>query len=169
MGAPFEIERKFIIKMPSLDVIERQHNFCSTEIIQTYLDSPSEITERVRMRKYPDKVRYTHTRKIRVNTLKAIEDEREITEGEYKKLSERKKRGYISITKQRCSFDYMGQTYEIDIYPQWKKTAILEIELSSEEETINIPSFLDVVREVTADSRYKNVRMAKSFPAEEDI
>ena len=51
---------------------------------------------------------------------------------------------------------------EIDIYPFWKDIAIAEIELNDENQKIELPKKLNVIKEVTNDERYKNVQLADS-------
>ena len=51
-------------------------------------------------------------------------------------------------------------------YPDWKNQAILEIELNSEDEKVEIPDYIEVIQEVTEDKNYKNYQMAKEMPKE---
>ena len=39
----------------------------------------------------------------------------------------------------------------------------MEIELSKEEQEIQIPKFIKIIKEVTDDESYKNYKMAKDF------
>ena len=55
---------------------------------------------------------------------------------------------------------------EIDVYPFWTKQAILEIEISKENEHVDIPPYLIIMRDVTGDKRYKNYSLAQSIPEE---
>ena len=59
--------------------------------------------------------------------------------------------------------------YEIDIFPEWKKQAILELELRSEDEEVVFPEEVEVIREVTADRRYLNHALASYMPEEESL
>ena len=47
------------------------------------------------------------------------------------------------------------------MYPFWKDRAILEIELADENEKIDFPEGIRVIREVTDDERYKNASLAQ--------
>jgi CYTH domain-containing protein len=47
------------------------------------------------------------------------------------------------------------------VYPDWENEAILEIELTSEDQNINIPNWLSVIKEVTGDENYSNAKLAK--------
>lgn len=40
----------------------------------------------------------------------------------------------------------------------------MEIELSSEEEKINVPEFIKIIKDVTDDESYKNYQLAKNMP-----
>jgi len=55
----------------------------------------------------------------------------------------------------------MNQYLEIDIYPFWNDKAILEIESCSEDEPVNIPKEIKIIKEVTADEKYKNKSLAE--------
>lgn len=161
-----ETERKFIIKKPDISELSLASSYTVSKITQTYLALREGVTERVRERVYPDKTVYTHTKKVRISTLSSIEDEREVTESEYRTLLLRKKDGTHSVIKERHTFISSGVTFEIDVYPEWKDTCIMEFELKSEDERVEIPSFISVVREVTGRAAYSNAAMAKEFPKE---
>ena len=106
---------------------------------------------------------YKFTEKIRLSTLSAIENEKEISKGEYDILLSEADADKVPIEKTRYSFSYDKHIVEIDIYPFWHDRAILEIELASESEEYSIPSFISVIKNVSDDPRYKNARLAKSI------
>ena len=56
--------------------------------------------------------------------------------------------------------------FEIDIFPGWKKQAIMELELKSEDEKIVMPEGITIIKEVTDDLEYSNYSMAISMPEE---
>lgn len=164
---PFEIERKFLIDLPDIKKLKSMPNVSEVNIIQTYLDSDNPNEEvRVRQRCKDGTFIYTLTTKINVDNLKRIETEKRISEKEYvnyltyanTKLKQIKKTRYLLL----CDNIY----FEIDVYPNSKKHAICEIELSDENQTICFPSFIKVVREVTNEAEFKNVNLAKKFPKE---
>jgi CYTH domain-containing protein len=68
------------------------------------------------------------------------------------------------IHKTRYCLVDNNQYFEIDIYPEWDNQAIMEIELSSEEQEIQIPKFIKIIKEVTDEECYKNYQMAKDMP-----
>lgn len=159
MSASYEIERKYLVKMPIFPLPEKD---AASEITQTYLVTPPEISERVRCRDG----RYTHTRKVRVSGIKAKETEEIIDRAQYEALLQKRDPALRSIQKVRHVFAYRGQTFELDVFPFWKKQAMLEIELEKEDTPVDFPSFLSCIREVTDDPAYKNQAMARQIPEE---
>ena len=159
----FEIERKFLIRMPDASFLQSAEKDC---IEQTYLLC-QDGSERVRKRSRRGKITYTHTQKKRITDLRRIENERVIREAEYQQLLSRADPGRRMIIKDRYCVDYMGQLLEIDVYPFYEDRAILEIELRDESQEIHIPPWIQLVRELTEDRRYTNASMAKTIPFEE--
>lgn len=168
MDKKLEIERKYIIEMPDLSVLMAQSEFTATEIEQIYLASGKGVTHRVRSRKGISGTVYTETKKIRVSRLSAVEDEREITLSEYQSLSKMIKDGTRVIKKTRYTFLFDSQLFEIDVYPEWECTAIMETELDDEGRSVNMPDFIKIKREVTGVRAYSNAAMSHEFPTEDE-
>ena len=162
-----EIERKYIIAKPDIEKLRGLEGFSESEIEQIYLRSEAGVTHRVRKRVFSGKTQFTETVKERIDRMSAVEREREISENEYISLAARIADGTVPIIKKRCTFDFCRQTFEIDLYPLWKRTAIMETELKSRDETAVIPDFITVIREVTGEKAYSNAAMSKNFPKED--
>ena len=161
-----EIERKYIIRKPSINVLSELDGYSVSEIIQTYIDAEQGITHRVRKRTCGESVKYTETKKIRIDKMSAHEFERELSESEYNSLAKNIKRGTKPINKARHTFIYKGQLFEIDVYPEWTNSCILETELESREVSVEFPDFIEIIEEVTGNHEYSNASMAKRFPKE---
>ncbi len=166
MEKSIEIERKFIIRMPNISQICSERGYSESNIVQIYLESDKGITHRVRKRAYGDRTEYTETKKIRLDAMSAIEEEREIDGEEFLRLSERIRSGSRPVIKTRHLFFYKDTKVEIDIYPDWERTAIMETELSSREEGIAIPPYIEIISEVTGDAGYSNSALSHAFPKE---
>lgn len=167
MAEHIETERKYIIKLPDFSLLEREAEYTSSDITQIYLNSNSGVTHRVRARSYGGKTVYTETKKVRISQVSAIEDEREISAAEYENLAKNIKQGTTPVQKTRHTFVYEGQLFEIDVYPSWKCTAIMETELDDPERQVKMPPFIRIVREVTGNKNYSNASMSHSFPKED--
>ena len=164
---PIEIERKFLISMPDIEQLKRQSNSRVRKMIQTYLICEKEKKARIRKIEENGNITYVKTVKERISALSCFEDERNITEIEYETLLEIADKSKESINKTRYSFEYCGHIIEIDVYGFWSDRAILEVELSSEDESFSIPEFIKIIKEVSEDTRYKNTNLAKSVPYDE--
>ena len=163
---PYEIERKFLIRMPDLDwlssVASRSH------IVQTYLlREHKETSERVRSRTDEHRTVFTHTKKTRVTAVRRIEIEEEINRTQYETLLQRADPKRSPIEKDRYCLPANGLVYEIDVFPFWKEQAFLEIELGDESQTFPWPEGIVCIREVTNDGRYTNSALAFQIPDEE--
>lgn len=161
-----ETERKYVIQKPDIRILESQSGFTSSEIEQIYL-LDSEKTHRIRKRVFTSgTVEYTENTKMRISLMSSVESEREIGENEYKELSLNIEPGSRAVIKRRITFEYLSKIFEIDIYPEWDKRCILEVELDSEDEKIEFPPFIKIIDDVTGKREYSNHRMAYKFPEE---
>ena len=166
MSIPVEIERKYVIAKPDTELLAQLNGYTISEIEQTYLASSAALTHRVRKRSYADRVSYTETKKVRIDKMSVFEDEREISESEYIELLKSKSEDSVTLRKTRRTFLYEGQIFEVDMYPEWQRTAILETELASREAVVLFPDFIEVIAEVTGDKKYSNAAMSREFPKE---
>ncbi len=159
-----EIERKFLIEMPSECELSSMPDYEISNIEQTYLISEKNVTARVRRREKSGKVVYTKTEKRFISPLVSEEYERKISEAEYKECLKQKDTSLSPVSKTRKTFFFEGHTVEIDIYPFWDKVAVLEVEMQSENEAILLPAFIKIIREVSAEKEFKNRQIAEKIP-----
>ena len=158
---PFEIERKYLIDYPDTKMLESLPNCSRVEIIQTYLKTAGESEIRVRQRGADGNYIYTRTEKTGVTDVRRIEVERRLTKEEYLDMLMDADTSLRQIRKTRYCLAYKNQYFEIDTYPFWTDRAVMEIELRTEDEKIVFPDFINVVREITGDGRYKNRSLAR--------
>ena len=161
---PMEIERKYLIEFPNIKELEMMPNCTKVDITQTYLKTTDDTERRVRARGIDGAYLYYLTEKKKISNLKRIETERKLTQDEYINLLMEADNKLHTIHKTRYCLADNNQYFEIDIYSEWDKQAILEIELSSEAQAVIIPDYLKVIKEVTDDEEYKNYQMAKDMP-----
>ena len=167
--APLEIERKFLIERPSARALERRPNCERVDIVQTYLKSADPAEERrIRQRGANGSYVCTLTRKRRISGLKRVELEERLTLREYISLLAEADPAFRPIRKKRYCLSENGLYYEIDVYPEWKDKAIMEIELSGEDSKIAFPDGISVIREVTDEKAYSNYELARIRPKEEE-
>jgi len=161
---PLEIERKFLIKKPTKEQIEKLGYVSRTNIIQTYLKrTNNDIERRLRQRgTKEDGYYFYYTEKTDVGHGERVEIERKLTKDEYITLLAETDSSLHQISKERYCFVYDRKYYEMDLYPFDDDYAIIEIELNDINEAIKFPPLV-LVKEVTDDKNFRNSALAKTL------
>lgn len=160
--SPMEIERKYLIARPHLHTLEQMPNCEKVDIVQTYLKSSNPTEERrIRQRGSNGNYVYFMTRKRKTEGFGRVEIEERLSQEEYVALMVEADPACRQIHKERYCLSENGLYYEIDIYPEWKDKAIMEIELHSEDQQVAFPEGIEVIREVTGDPEYSNYELAR--------
>lgn len=162
-----EIEIKYLIAMPDEDFLRAREGCAVWEIEQIYLTAEPGLTRRVRRVVEDGETRYYRTFKRPVSTLTADEDEGQISREAYETYLTEADPEKKPILKTRYRIPYAGQVLEFDLYPFWSDRAVMEIELESESQQPVVPAWVTVLKDVTADYRYKNSQLAKGVPMDE--
>lgn len=156
---PIEIERKFLIK--PISITDIPVHFVKVDIEQIYLISirPNEET---RVRRRGQDGSYTYYRTIKKNVGDGIrtESEEQIDKREYDYSLKYRLPNSRVIKKERICFLWLDQYFELDKFSDPADLWLLEVELTSRHNAINIPPFIDVIKEVTDDPAYKNATLA---------
>lgn len=160
---PMEIERKFLILYPELQMLDDMKTCRRVFISQTYLDTPQEGRFRVRQRGDGEEAVYIKTVKRKITEMKRIEIEEYITAEEYASYISNKEYCIGTISKYRYCIAYGSEYFELDVFPFWDKFALLEIELLSETDDYTLPGFVTVIREVTMEKEFRNLALAKRY------
>ncbi len=163
MGWVLEIERKFLLKEapnfndPDFGDVQRA---C---IEQRYLLIPGK-NKRLRIRKRTQSgfSTYYKTRKVKVKPGVRYEKESKISAPGYESLSQFQDPATKIIRKDRYCFVYRSQYFELDVFIEPVKICLLEIELTEENDKVELPPFIKVEKEVTDDPKYSNSEIAKS-------
>ena len=171
MTTKLEIERKFLVKFPTSwsalsemfdDLVDVKR------ISQTYLVS-EENEPAARVRKTVEGLTgdtqtvYHFNQKKPVDSGVHEETEREITKSKYEKYLKNSNPNKVPVEKTRFVFKYNDQVFELDVFKgPLKGLAILEIELEDKNDTVELPPFLKIVKEVTKDKRFTNYYLAST-------
>ncbi len=167
-GKHYEIERKYLIRYPDIGTLKAQKGVEQWEVVQIYLtvSQPGE-TRRIRQVVSNGEIKYYKTFKRHLSSVKNEEDEGEIDQMEYIRLSKEQQPGCKPLNKTRYRIPYEGHVLKFDIYPFWDDRAIMEIELEREDEGAAIPDYVRIIRDVSSDMAYKNRSLAENVVYEE--
>lgn len=174
-----EIERKFLVRLPYPWYAQFfLHNSTHINIVQTYIHTPylnekGNVVSRVRRLEYHNPSTHTMVNAYYSTGTKTFidnglhhEEERTIDSSEYFGLISNY-RDYTrkQIFKRRHIITYDQKRFELDVFQNTLSgLAILELELPSIEHLqakVKLPSFLDVIKEITDDSSYSNYNLAR--------
>jgi len=161
---PLETERKFLLKTrPDFRVTELK-NSTKINIEQMYLAGGSGEL-RIRKRNQGDSAIYYRTEKLPVvgSRISRQELEKRISALEYIRLQQFRDLAASVIRKTRHCFIHNYQYFELDEILEPKKMWLLEIELTEENDKVDLPPFLDIEREVTGEEKYSNYGIARGL------
>lgn len=161
---PFEIERKFLLKgIPdfSLDIFRNAQRI---DVEQFYLISSNDEEVRVRRRTQEDSSTYFKTKKRRISDLMRHETERFIRAIDYLEAHKTQLPRTRIIRKDRYCFIWRNQYFELDVFRDPPGLCLLEIELTEENDQVELPPGLAIEREVTDDKTYSNRALAEARP-----
>ena len=158
---PLEIERKYLIEYPDIEFL-RSYPFCNAvEISQSYVQINGE-NARVRKRGADGGYTYYKTVKKNIDGLRRVEIEEILTADEYENILLNSKQK-TTIEKTRYCVVFENSYFEIDVFPFSRDKAFMEIELCDEAQTVNLPPFIKVIKEVTTDKEYRNSTLASKI------
>ena len=146
-----EIERKYLVDLEKVGTLEN-----GSRIKQGYLSTNKEAVVRVRVKN--DKA-YLTIKGSNIGVTR-LEFEYEIPLDEANEMLDKLCQKPV-IDKTRYLINYENHTWELDVfYGENEGLVVVEVELSSEDETIILPSW--VKEEVTSDARYYNSNLMKN-------
>ena len=131
------------------------------EITQTYLVCDPDCEVRLRRRSWDGEFVNVHKTKKRVSPSEVLETERQVSNALYESLLQQADPYRSTIRKTRRSFIWKGQYFEIDIFHEPVNDLILlQTKGVEQQETVNFPPFIKVIKDVTGNSQYYNYNIA---------
>ena len=158
--APAQNKRKYLIAMPDTDELVRRYNAAAVEMMQTYLAMTNPQAERrVRQQRNGSEYLYFYTEKRTNSDGTRWVTERPISEKDYVAYLMEGDSALHAVRKTKYRFALGSSRYEIDVYPFSTERAILFA--YGDGGDIALPEGIEVLREVTGDTEYKNRNLAK--------
>ena len=153
---PIKEERKYIVE------ITGELPECSeSNIAQTYLVGDPGIEIRLRRREWAGKFVNILTTKSRVSQDEELVTERQLSNNIYESMLQQADPYRQTLRKQRKSFIWQGQYFELDFYRgPLEGLVILETKGIACHEDVKFPPFLKVKQDVTGNKDYYNYTMA---------
>lgn len=158
---PLAAEKKFLLASPPDLTHPVLVNARAIEIEQTYLLSAERGRElRVRRRTEAGSSTFYRTEKVIIPELEARQErEQRISSGDYERLLASRDPQLRSIRKTRYSFGWSSSHMELDVFEDPAGISLLEVE-ATEGGRLELPSFLDIDRDVTGEPGWMNHTLA---------
>ena len=159
-----EIERKYLLPgPPPARVLESATAY---EIDQTYL--AGEGSRRLRRRVGPDGERFWLTEKHSRGGITRAENERELSAEEYGDLLGDADPLSGTVVKTRHVIEHGTQLIEVDVFAAPAGLVLLEVELESEDEPVELPAWAAGAVDVSEDGAYTNAAIARQLGPDSD-
>ena len=152
----FYVEKKYLINIPDISYLDKLGGCSKVKMTLTYLNSSSEQCDIKLLLRDEDGKKF-YQKIIKGNNKKSTIS---LTAEEYIDELDNKMIDRNPIIKYRYSFIYHSVYYKIDIFED-KDFSILEVDLLNGHETIQFPSFIEVLKDVSDDPHYKNYNLSK--------
>lgn len=153
---PYETQRKFLIKKPDLDLLNKLHNCNKVKVIEIYLNEEKNTISKLIQRGINSNYTYS---KITINKDKNVETEIRLTQDAYIEELINIDTSKKIIIKDRYCLTVNSVYYEIDIYEHLKDKAICEVELTRTSE-LQLPSIIEVIEDITNNEEYTSYYFA---------
>ncbi len=164
LGEPRTIggKKRFLIRKPDMEWLENKSFSHRVEIVETFITSPKDEECIIHQRGDGEHfVCYETIRKV-VNG-KLLELEKRLTEDQYLDLLEEADPDTMPIHKTRYYLYYKQQYFELDLYPDMEDEALIETEVSDQEDPVELPPELTVIRDVSGTPEYRRKNLAKKI------
>lgn len=153
---PIEEERTYIVELTG-----QLPESIESEITQTYLVADPDCEIRLRRRSWSGEVVNVHKTKKRISANEVLETERQVSNALYESLLQQADPYRATIRKTRRSFIWRGQFFQIDtFYTPVNNLVLLETKGVAEQESVNFPPFIKVIKDVTGNPEYYNYNIA---------
>ena len=97
-----------------------------------------------------------------------LEQARQISREEFETLRQEADPKKQIIRKTRWLIPAGALTLEVDVFPFWAHQAFCEAELTEENQPVELPAWMELLREVTDEDGYTNHALARHIPAEDE-
>lgn len=159
---PTEASRKYLVNNTPEIIEMLKDKAINTHIVQHYLLSNPGFEKRVRIRQKDDSTLYYYSESTIISPNVRNKRDRIISQRQYDEYMVEADKTLMPIDKERYSYHQDGHFFRYDVFSFDPSKAILSIELSDENEVVEVPKEFEVIKDVTEMVNYKNYYLAKT-------
>jgi len=161
---PIEVFKKYLVEVDedTIEKIKAEQNLMSVKITQNYLISNGAVERRIRKREKNGNTLYYYSESQTISTRERIKKDRILSERQYFEYINDIDKDIPAIEKDRYSFIYKDHFFKLDIFDFDKSKGLLNIQMPDNENEVEIPEYIKVIKDVTDNLDYKNHSLAKT-------
>lgn len=159
---PVERFNKYLIEVNDelLEKLSHEDNYSLSHIVQHYLLSDNGFERRIRRRDRDGDVLYSYSEANYLSTNERIKVDRVLTERQYNDYQHQVDKSLNVTDKMRYAFINNDSFFKLDVFDFDTSKGILSTE-SGADDTVKLPDYIKVIKDVTGDVNYKNYHLAK--------
>lgn len=160
---PVEKFYKYLVEVDEdmLSKIKAEQNYTNIHIEQYYLTSSNGIERRIRKRIRNGSELYSYSEAKYLSTNERIKSDKVLSSRQYYDYSPEIDKNLKPINKERYSFIKDSLFYKLDVFDFDTTKGILSAQVG-EGDTVELPSYVKLIKDVTNDTNYKNYYLAQS-------
>lgn len=163
-GTPVEKFNKYLIKV-DVDVltkIAQEANYSTSHIVQHYLNAENGYQRWIRSRTSNEITMYSYSEANYLQNNERIKVDKVLTEKQYKDYLRQVDPHLDGLDKTRYSFICNGLFFKLDVFSFDTSKGILAVDVPADGQEIEIPDYIEVIKNVTDDLSYKNYYLAEA-------
>ncbi|MBR0138448.1 MAG: AAA family ATPase [Erysipelotrichaceae bacterium] len=161
---PVEIFKKYLVNVNDdvLAQIKADPTVTVTHITQYFLQSIHNEEKRVRKREKDGNTLYYYSEANLLSVNTRIKRDRMISEKQYVDYLAQKDESLNVINKDRYGFIHDNLYFKLDVFDFDKQHGLLSVQIPSEDTVVDLPDYVDIIKDVSTDPNYKNYYLAKN-------
>ncbi|MBQ2137904.1 MAG: AAA family ATPase [Erysipelotrichaceae bacterium] len=161
---PVEKFNRYLVEVND-DVLNRmkeETSYSKSHIVQYYLLSDNGYERRIRAKEKNGETMYSYAEANYLSTNERVKVDRVLTERQYKDYFHQIDPEFNVIDKNRYSFMYKNLFFKLEVFDFDTSKGILTVDQPSDGRQVEIPDYINVLKDVSDDLNYKNYYLAKS-------
>lgn len=161
---PIQVFKKYLVEVNEdiIDKVKTEKGYSNAKILQYYLKSTNGNEKRIRKRVKDGSEVYYYSESRAITANSRSKSDRILSQRQFSDYMSEIDKELNPIDKERHSFFLNGLFYKLDVFSFDKTKGLLSVQVASKEDTINIPGYFKIIKDVSDDINYKNYYLAKN-------
>lgn len=161
---PIQVFKKYLVEINEdiINKVKAEKGYSNAKILQYYLKSTNGNEKRIRKRVKDGSEVYYYSESRAITADSRSKSDRILSQRQFSDYMSEVDKELNPIDKERHSFFLNGLFYKLDVFSFDKTKGLLSVQVANKEDTINIPGYFKIIKDVSDDINYKNYYLAKN-------